>query len=310
MSSTLHPFTKRRKVYKRFLRWKIQRTKQLLDSWRLWLREYKVIGFLFTFFLPIALALFTPFQLAGVSSMLASYLSLLVSFIPVALGIWIFIDSRTWRRIYLISAICLFSSIGIWVTLLKEGQDHLVQSNINNNRKAENNQKLRAYLIPANEPSLDTRICRHIAPPANAIIIFLGNSVAYTSGDVLNLIKDKNNNLLYIKKTPNGILINATLYDKDGKEAVRINNNVVTAKASNIYEPQTPDPHTLQIFNDTNDLILYVRYINPKAIKILGKFWFSGKRLWIEDEQVTIGSNMYVQTCWGWARGSNSVFRF
>lgn len=142
-------------------------------------------------------------------------------------------------------------------------------------------QKLRGFLVPDNNPS-PTNNCGKI--PSNAVTLYFGGSAAWTTNTFFNLVTINHEHLLSIENTSNGLLINAVLRDEKGEVVARITKNVFQAKKNNKYESQSPDTHTIQVIDDKNRLILYVKYLNPKAIKALGIFQYPNHDPVIIDE--------------------------
>ncbi|MBA3692829.1 MAG: hypothetical protein H0W77_05235 [Acidobacteria bacterium] len=124
-------------------------------------------------------------------------------------------------------------------------------------------------LVPGNSlnPSSNCSI------PPDAMAIYLGNSVYWTTKSSFNVIRLKNETLLSVEKAFDGIYLNAILRDKKGVEVARIVRNIFSAYDNSEYVVQSRDMNTIEIFDKKKgEPVLLVRYLNPNAIKILGTF--------------------------------------
>ncbi len=137
-------------------------------------------------------------------------------------------------------------------------------------------QKLFAYLVP--DTALSPISACGIPPPA-AITIYYGSDAGYTSGNNLKLISVDNTPLISAKRTSSGLLMSLKLFDNKGKVIANIVDNKFVGKlADNLAVNNTE--HTLDIFDKNDDrLIFHFRYLNPKAMEILGVFYHPTKKL-------------------------------
>lgn len=127
------------------------------------------------------------------------------------------------------------------------------------------------YLVPASDANPPNPCEDSI--PVGAMIIYLGNSVAYIEGNSSDIIILDNERVLSFTRTSDGIFINATLRSKDGRGIVVIENNEFTINRNNFWYKKRPDKHTLEVYDEFKERILYVRYLNEDAIKIVGNFY-------------------------------------
>jgi len=73
------------------------------------------------------------------------------------------------------------------------------------------------------------------------------------------------------------ILVTAEVRGKDGKVIASISNNVLTVNENRIFRThkERPDKSTLIIKDEYGETSLYLRYLNPHSVSILGKMYFA-----------------------------------
>ena len=133
--------------------------------------------------------------------------------------------------------------------------------------------EIHGYLVPANEPN-PHNLCDP-APPAGAMLFYLGNSVfwqteqnTYTVIRLLNPQED----LFTIRKTSKGIYLNITIRSRNGRIVAEIIDNEFHINPNNYYRRERPDVSSLTVYDQEGNAVLNVHYINATAIKILGVF--------------------------------------
>lgn len=148
---------------------------------------------------------------------------------------------------------------------------------------------LRGIFLPGNDPT-PPNPCGETPP--NNIAIYLGNSAALSFYPTPVIVQYKGENLLWFERTTDGLYVNAIVRNAEGKEVAKITRNVIRVSPSSGYYAQQPDNHTLIVLDDQDRKALFVRYLNPTAIKVLGIFY--GDRLpqaiFEEDGQVVAGN--------------------
>ncbi len=161
-----------------------------------------------------------------------------------------------------------------------------------------------AYLVPANEVSPSSN-CPDISP--DAIAVYVGNSVHYTTENDLRIISADTKPLVTAKKTTGGLLINLKLFDSKGKElATIVENNFVGEVADNLTIKDTE--HSIDIFDKNNrKIIFHIRYLNHQAIEVFGTFNYPGKKtpLYIEENKAKINGGGLDNNCYKGGLGIN-----
>jgi hypothetical protein len=155
---------------------------------------------------------------------------------------------------------------------------------------------IRGLLLPANDPT-PPNPCGDTPP--NNIAIYFGNSAALSAWPNPILVKVNDENLLSFEQTSDGLYLNALLRSPAGEEVARITRNVIRVTPTSGYYVERPDPHTLIILDPEDKKALYVRYLNPKAIKILGTFRDKNNnpQAIIEDNKQTISGTQFNGFC-------------
>ena len=127
--------------------------------------------------------------------------------------------------------------------------------------------------------------------PDSAMILFLGNAVAWTSTFPCGAIKQAGEDLITINKSKDGILISAKFFDKNGKVLCEIVDNTFHLNPNNVFRKETP-PHGLKVFNDEARCVLEVDFINEHAVQFFGDFyWRNGLHVVMTLDQCRLGAD-------------------
>ncbi len=153
-------------------------------------------------------------------------------------------------------------------------------------------------LWPADDP-LPPKTCPENIP-AGDLIAFLGNNTYYTNKFPHVAIKIKDENFLFIDKYRYGISITLKIFDRNRKIIAEIKNNKFYLNPNNIFKRERPDKHTLIVYDQKGEKVLYVRHLNQSAIKILGTFHFPNTpSLFITEDVLKIGVASFSHVCFG-----------
>jgi hypothetical protein len=107
-----------------------------------------------------------------------------------------------------------------------------------------------------------------------------------------SLIRIAEQDVLEIENVPGGIVLNAKIYDETNQLVATIKKNVFHNYGVYGYEASSPDPYSIVVLNAQDDVVLHVRYLNPKAIKVLGIFHVPDRPVVvIEEGRVLVGKN-------------------
>ena len=160
---------------------------------------------------------------------------------------------------------------------------------------------LRGLLVAGRSPS---PLSRCNVPPGETAIYF-GNSVASTTSQSFSLIETANEKLFFVERTSDGMLVSATIRDPSYNIVATIKQNVFRAESNSNYQAKSPDSQTLYILDGQDHVVLFIQYLNPFAMKVLGQFYYRGyKPIVIEDDKQIIFGNTIVLGCFGDFTGS------
>ena len=163
--------------------------------------------------------------------------------------------------------------------------------------------ELHGLLIPANDPTPQSKcfveMKDRITP--DALLLFFGNSLAYTRKAKIVAIKVAGRDLISIRKTSEGIGISAQVFSADGRIVAELEDNVFHVNPNNYFKIKRADKSTLIVYDQQNNHVINVRYLNPSTIKILGIFHSPNRApVVIEEEKQTIpGAGTFVEGCFG-----------
>jgi len=145
-------------------------------------------------------------------------------------------------------------------------------------------------LIPANDP--DPPVPPTCSMGRDAMKVYMGGSVAFAADEEqreFRAIAAGKNTLLTIKRRPQGILIDANFTADEGKTMTLINDNSFTVNANITLIRRTPDKSTLEVIDQFGKQALWIRFLNPHSIKIIGTFPVgNGRTLQIGQDAITI----------------------
>jgi hypothetical protein len=114
--------------------------------------------------------------------------------------------------------------------------------------------------------------------PDNAITLLLGDDLTIFAAETGNyILAQENRPFLSIGTDTNGyMVINAEVYDSTNHNVVRIIDNEFQANPEYAFKPKQPDKHSLVVRDAKGIEVLNVQCINPRVIRIVGRFYFSG----------------------------------
>lgn len=128
-------------------------------------------------------------------------------------------------------------------------------------------------LVPANDesPPLPKNA------PKNTITLMLGDDLRILAAQSKNHVFSKQGvAFLTIGIKNSAMRISASIMDSDNKNIVRIIDNEFQANPERAFNPKQPDKHSLVVRDVKGVEVLNVRYLNPKAMRIVGRFQVPG----------------------------------
>lgn len=153
-------------------------------------------------------------------------------------------------------------------------------------------------LTPDNKPIPDNPICKNI--PSNAIALFFGNSVAYTSTFPHTVIEVGGQPLLIIDKQKENITITAKFFSNDGRVIAELKENQFFINPNNYFRIERPNDHILIVYDQQGNQTLNVHFLNSSVIKLLGRFYLPNRPpIIINEDWQTYGGLRMSGNCFG-----------
>lgn len=155
------------------------------------------------------------------------------------------------------------------------------------------------FLLPANDPD-PVNPCPGPIPP-DALKIFLGNSLAYTTDNEHVVIKAKDTPLLWVRRDSEGLAVSAKIFSaRDYRIVAELDDNEFHLNPANYFRKERPDSHTLVVYDQYANEVFRVRFLNPTSMKLTGMFHYKGIRpIIVEETRMRIGGNNFSRFCFG-----------
>lgn len=197
------------------------------------------------------------------SDWILQILLLLISII--AGGAWYFISQQQYHR-----ALWSGTSAGIILVLV-------IALFIRNGLiKKEKKAKIPIYfgeLVPSNDPSPPLPK----DSPNDTITLMLGDDLCILAAQSQNYIFSKKGEPFLSIGIENGVMwVSASISDSNNQNIVRIIKNEFQAIPEHAFNPRQPDKHSLVVRDAKGVEVLNVRFLNPKAMRIVGRFHIPG----------------------------------
>ncbi len=151
----------------------------------------------------------------------------------------------------------------LWVTLQ-------IQKGILTGRNLADTAVFHGRLVPANEETPNV--------PVDAWVLMLGDSLQVRTRTASNLrVFTKNGRpFLKLRVVDGQLLVSASVIDSKGDRIVQIVDNEFQASQERAFNPKQPDPSTLVVRDCDGVEVLNIRYVNPRVIRIVGRFCLPG----------------------------------
>lgn len=144
-------------------------------------------------------------------------------------------------------------------------------------------------LLPAREPTPDARCAEKVGP--QDLVMAMGTDRAVGSGPgPFSPLMVGDCTIMTLRHSGGGIMVKAFFYDWNNDVAFSVNDNVYEPTMPLQLRPFRPDPHTLVILDRFDKEVLYIRYLNPNAIRIRGRFLCGeAPQAVIRDDAILVG---------------------
>ena len=145
----------------------------------------------------------------------------------------------------------------------------------------------RGLLVPAHDPNPPTDAWCESHASADMFRLYLGSSVIISSGFPVGGIQAHGKSVLSFSEHDGKVAVSASISSPDGKRIVFMRDNYF--KLDDYFRKESPDASTLNVFDETHDEpVLHVRYLNPKAILVTGRFSAGSDTLNVTEHSVTM----------------------
>lgn len=144
-------------------------------------------------------------------------------------------------------------------------------------------------LLPAREPT-PRASCHEKIGPKDLVMAFGTNRVVGAGpGPFQPMIVD-DCTVMALRRVGQGLMIKAFFTDWNGDMAFSVNDNVYEPTMPLQLRSFRPDPHTFVILDRFDEEVLYVRYLNPHAVRIRGRFLCGeAPQAVIHDDLIQVG---------------------
>jgi hypothetical protein len=144
-------------------------------------------------------------------------------------------------------------------------------------------------LLPAHESTLQAR-CVEKVGPKDLVMAFGANRAVGTGPGPFTPIKVDDCTVMALRRVGQGLMVKAFFYDFNGDVAFSVNDNVYEPTMPLSLRPFRPDPHTIVVLDRFDKEVLYVRYLNPNAVRIRGRFLCgTAPQAVIRDDVILVG---------------------
>ena len=131
--------------------------------------------------------------------------------------------------------------------------------------------KTTGTLHPSNDPLPDTPPTVRI--PQDALRMYLGDACAYTTQASIVILRIAGKDLLAMKRSKAGLLINAKIFSQDGRIIADIEDNEFSVNPNNYFKIKRPDTSSLVVYDQNDNEALNVRYGSKSMLRVLGRFY-------------------------------------
>jgi len=108
--------------------------------------------------------------------------------------------------------------------------------------------------------------------PDDAFLFFVGNNVCWTPDFPLSVVAQGDEDILWIEKEGDGIVVSAKFFNSDGKIICEIVKSTFHLNPKNYFRMERK-PNRLTVINDELKRIIDIEYINKRCIRLFGEFY-------------------------------------
>jgi hypothetical protein len=144
-------------------------------------------------------------------------------------------------------------------------------------------------LLPAHEPT-PRASCVERLGKSDLVMAFGTNRAVGTGPGPFEPIMVDDCMVMALRRVGRGLMVKAFFYDWNDDVAFSVNDNVYEPTMPLQLRPFRADPHTIVVLDRFDKEVLYVRYLNPNAVRIRGRFLCGEKpQAIIQDDAILVG---------------------
>jgi hypothetical protein len=144
-------------------------------------------------------------------------------------------------------------------------------------------------LLPTDEPTPQASCVEKIGPQ-DLVMVFGTNRAVGTGSGPYHPLKVDDCTVMTLRRVGQGLMVDAFFYDFNGDVAFSIINNVYEPTLPLQLRPFRPDPHTIVVLDRFDKEVMYLRYLNPNAVRIRGRFLCgTAPQAVIRDDVILVG---------------------
>ena len=144
-------------------------------------------------------------------------------------------------------------------------------------------------LLPASEPTPQVACVESIGPKDLVMAFGTDRAVGLAPGPFYPM-KIGDCTVMALRQVGRGLMVKAFFYDFNNDVAFMVNDNVYEPTLPLQLRPFRPDPHTIVILDRFDKEVLYIRYLNPNAVRIRGRFLCGeAPQAVIHDDAILVG---------------------
>jgi len=144
-------------------------------------------------------------------------------------------------------------------------------------------------LLPSDEPMPGVSCAEKIGPQT-LVMAFSTDRAVGTGAGPFHPFKVDECPVMALRRVGRGLMVKAYFYDFNGDVAFTVLDNVYEPTMPLQLRPFRPDPHSIVVLDRFDQEVLYVRYLNPNAVRIRGRFLCgTAPQAVIHDDAIFVG---------------------
>jgi hypothetical protein len=156
------------------------------------------------------------------------------------------------------------------------------------------------WLVPANDP-MPKNECSRLSPlPAGSLLLAIAGGGAYitTRTTKFLVIKLGDCRLLWMQRGPQGLLIDADIFNPSGDLIARIRDNEFQLAFGQYSYVERTDASTLIVYDRGGKELLWLRYSNPNVVQLRGVFSCPNSLpITIENDRIVLPDGTQSKNC-------------